>query len=60
MLRRGWILDKLDGTFEDVEIGRDEFVGLFCAEGVEDSLGLFSEVGVIRLQDLSDDLDELC
>ena len=47
-------------TFEDIEIGGDKLVGFLVPEGEKQSFGVFAEVGVIGLQDISDNLDELC
>ncbi len=54
------ILNAGTNTFEDFKIGKNQLVGLFVAEVIEDFLGLLAKVGIVRLQHVVDDLDELC
>ena len=53
-------LDRASNTFEDVEVGEDEFVGFVGAESGEQGLGLLAEGGVVGLQHVFDDLNQLC
>lgn len=53
------ILNTGTNTFEDFQIGNNQFVGLFIAEGIEDFLGLLAKIGIVRLQHVVDDLNEL-